>query len=93
MYTQFNLVKLRLPIRDGCFLYYEATRTQDNFAVSIYQIGQGIKNTTSHSEISNIIEKMDRINSYNFMSVLNENLKIKNVQSHTIGWILEFNQY
>lgn len=68
---QLNLVKLRLPIREGCFLYYEATRTKDNFAVMIYQVGQGTKNTTSHSEISNIIERMDRINSYNFMSVLN----------------------
>lgn len=57
----------------------------------------GVKDVSNSDkiEIANTIEKMDKINSYNFINLLNQNVKLKELKSNTKSSILLFhnNEY
>lgn len=39
MYAHPHPVKLRLPMREAAYLYYEAIRQKGQFLVTIYEVG------------------------------------------------------
>lgn len=81
MYPLFYSVKLRLQITPNNFLYYEASRNQGNFIISIYQnlLESTNKDMSGNekAELAAITERMDRINSYNFGNLLGQTYKVR----------------
>ena len=82
------IVKLRLHLSNNNYLYYQANRSQNHFIVTIYQYNQNgynIQKDLSNNdkiELTNMIEKMDKINSYNFFNLLNRNFKLRESKSN-----------
>lgn len=74
MYLLPYLVKLKLQISPNNVLYYEASRNQSNFIISIYHnlLESTSKDMSGNekAELAAITERMDRINSYNFGNLL-----------------------
>ena len=100
MYFPRNTVKLRLHLNNNSFLFYEANRNQNNFIITIYQntaVGLNNKDISNSDkiELASTIEKMDRINSYNFVNLVNQNFKLKEIKANSKSSILFFhnNEY
>lgn len=64
-------------------MYYEASRIKNNFRIVIYELVKGKEGNQSFvssydkSDQLNMIEKMDKITSYNFRTIANDNLALQ----------------
>ncbi len=81
MYPSPYPVKLRIQLTANNFLYYEASRNQGSFIISIYHYllessGKDIAGSEK-AELAVITERMDRINSYNFSNLLGQAHKLR----------------
>lgn len=70
-------------------LFYEANRIQNSFKIVIYEIlkltpqdNKAFVSNRDKSEQLNMIEKMDKLISFNFITIVNENLKISSPQPY-----------
>lgn len=79
-----------MPIDNDHYMYYEASRVKSYFQISIHEIAKPedrkdvFRIHVDKSEMLNMIEKMDKLNSYNFVTIINENLKINQSCRHTV---------
>jgi hypothetical protein len=78
-------VRLRLQLSPGNFLYYEASRNQNNFLISIYQNAQEQVQkdlgNNDKAELAAVTERLDRINSFNFGNLLGQNYRFREAKS------------
>jgi hypothetical protein len=85
VYLDPHSVKLRLQLSPNNFLYYEASRNQNSFIISIYLNLQenAHKDVAGNdkAELAAVTERMDRINCYNFGNLLGQSYRLRETKS------------